>query len=213
MAKEKKSKKPFYKRIWVWVLAVIIIGAVATGGDEEDTASDNGGNDAEATEANAEASSTDEGGEEESSEENTETKTAKIGEPSTVDDVTFTVTDVRETSEIDSGNEFIENATTSGKFVLVNVTVKNEKKDALTIDSSYFKLNAGGSEYDPTTSGEVTMALSSEDDFFLTQVNPGLEKSGTIAFEVGKDVEVSEAILKASPGFWGTVSTEIQLSE
>ncbi|ASF41578.1 hypothetical protein CEH05_20530 (plasmid) [Halobacillus halophilus] len=82
-----------------------------------------------------------------------------------------------------------------------------------TFDSSYFKLNAGGSEYEPTTSGEVTMALSSEDDFFLTQVNPDLEKTGTIAFEVGGDVEVSEATLKASPGFWGTKATEIQLSE
>ncbi|AKM19787.1 hypothetical protein GARCT_02536 [Geobacillus sp. 12AMOR1] len=30
-----KQKKPFYKRWWVWVLALIIIGAIASGGGED----------------------------------------------------------------------------------------------------------------------------------------------------------------------------------
>ena len=36
MAKE-KVKKPFYKKWWVWVLAIIIIGSIATSGEEEPT--------------------------------------------------------------------------------------------------------------------------------------------------------------------------------
>lgn len=36
--KEKKTKvkKPFYKKWWVWLLAVIIIGAIATSGEDSD---------------------------------------------------------------------------------------------------------------------------------------------------------------------------------
>jgi hypothetical protein len=37
MSKENspKVKKPFYKRVWVWILAIIIVGAIATGTGEE----------------------------------------------------------------------------------------------------------------------------------------------------------------------------------
>ena len=69
-----------------------------------------------------------------------EVKQAKIGEPSTVGDVTFTVNGVEETTEIKSGNEFLENATTSGKFIILDVTVKNGKKEAITIDLISLKL-------------------------------------------------------------------------
>ncbi|MFS0861975.1 hypothetical protein [Fredinandcohnia sp. 179-A 10B2 NHS] len=33
---EEKRKKPIWKRWWVWVLALIIIGALATGGDDDE---------------------------------------------------------------------------------------------------------------------------------------------------------------------------------
>ena len=36
VAKE-KVKKPFYKKWWVWLLAIIIVGAIATGGDSTDS--------------------------------------------------------------------------------------------------------------------------------------------------------------------------------
>ena len=36
MAKE-KVKKPFYKKWWVWLLAVIIVGSIAAGGGEDST--------------------------------------------------------------------------------------------------------------------------------------------------------------------------------
>ena len=35
MKSKVKVKKPFYKKWWVWVLAIIIIIAIASGGDEE----------------------------------------------------------------------------------------------------------------------------------------------------------------------------------
>lgn len=37
---EKKAKKPIWKKWWVWVLAVIIVGAIGSTGDGDDTTSD-----------------------------------------------------------------------------------------------------------------------------------------------------------------------------
>ena len=33
---KEKKRKPFYKRWWVWLIAVIIIIAIATGGEDSD---------------------------------------------------------------------------------------------------------------------------------------------------------------------------------
>lgn len=35
MSKQEKVKKPFYKKWWVWLLAIVVIGVAANGGDEE----------------------------------------------------------------------------------------------------------------------------------------------------------------------------------
>lgn len=198
MAKE-KIKKPFYKKIWVWVLAIIVVIAIASGGEEEaDTAN------------KSSKESTDQASEVKAEEE---VKTAKIGEPSTVGDVTFTVNGVEETSEINSGNEYVDNATTSGKYIILDLTVQNGKSEAITVDSSFFKLIADGTEYEPTTDGTVMMAMGDAmSDFFLTQINPNLEKSGKIVIEVGADEELSNMVLQAQTGVFGTEMTEISLS-
>ncbi|MCG3418232.1 DUF4352 domain-containing protein [Oceanobacillus jordanicus] len=206
MAKE-KIKKPFYKKIWVWVLAIIVVIAIAGGGEEEaDTANKSS---KESTDQASEVKA-----EEESSEPaEEEVKTAKIGEPSTVGDVTFTVNGVEETSEINSGNEYVDNATTSGKYIILDLNVQNGKSEAITVDSSFFKLIADGTEYEPTTDGTVMMAMGDAmSDFFLTQINPNLEKSGKIVIEVGADEELSNMVLQAQTGVFGTEMTEISLS-
>jgi hypothetical protein len=51
MTKETKIKKPFYKRWWVWVIAVLLVIGFASGGDEETAIEE-----VEAEEASAEAS-------------------------------------------------------------------------------------------------------------------------------------------------------------
>ena len=207
MAKE-KVKKPFYKRIWVWVLAIIIIIALASGGEDSETPSTDQSSNSN-TEQNA---TTEEVAQEEPATE--EAKTAKIGEPTTVGNVTFTVNGVEETTEINSGNEFIENATTSGKYIIVDVTVQNGKKESITINSSFFKIIADGTEYDPTTDGTVMMAMGDAmNDFFLKQINPNLEKSGKVVFEVGADVNVANTVLQAQTGAFGTETTKISLSK
>ncbi|RKQ34699.1 DUF4352 domain-containing protein [Oceanobacillus halophilus] len=208
MSKE-KVKKPFYKKVWVWIVAIIIVFAIASGGNADtETTSDS---EETGLESKEEAEET----KDDKDEASGEVTTAKMGEATTIGDVTFTVNDVEETNEIDSGNEFIENATTDGKFAVLDVTVQNDKNESITIDSSYFKIITGdGVEYDPNTDREVMMAMGEElDDFFLEQINPGLSKTGKVVFEVGGDVDLTNAVLKAQTGFWGTESIEIALGE
>lgn len=195
-----KVKKPFYKRVWVWVLAIIIIIAISTGGNESDeTASTDTGND--------------EGGQSREKDA-AEVENAKIGETATIGDVGFTVNGVEETSEIDSGNEFIDNAQTDGKYVIIDIDVKNGKDESITINSSYFTLITGdGKEYEPNTDGTVTMAMGdAASGFFLEQINPDLNKSGKVIFETGEDVDINNATLQAQTGVFGTETIEISLS-
>ncbi|MBD8069379.1 DUF4352 domain-containing protein [Bacillus sp. PS06] len=200
-----KRKKPFYKRWWVWLLAIILIVAIANGGDEEDVASP-------PPEEGTENATPTEGADEAPAEE-PEEEVYGIGQKATVADVGFTVNGIEETSEINSGNEFIENATTSGKFIIADITVENGKKEALTINSNYFKLvSADDVEYEATTDGTVMMAMGDAmNDFFLTQVNPGLSKGGKVVFEVPADLNIAEARLHCQTGAFGTESIQISL--
>lgn len=210
--KREKIKKPIYKKWWVWLLAIVIIGAALSGGDDEKPIAD-GTNEVaqETTDPTDEQPKEAEASEAEASEDVVE---VGIGEPAKIADVSFTVNSIEETKEISSGNEYIESAVTEGKYVILEVTVKNEKKEALTINSSYFKLiTLEGVVYEPNTDGKVMMAMMDEDDFFLQQVNPGLSKTGKVVFEVGEDLDLNTAVLQGQTGFWGTESVEISLKQ
>ena len=214
MAKE-KVKKPFYKKWWVWLLAIIIIGNLVNGGGEEETASTDTKN--EATETSTEPAKTEEPAKKEEAKKEEpkkeEVKAFGVGEKATIADVGFTLNGVEETNEINSGNEFIPNATTEGKFIIVDVSIENGQKEALTINSSFFKIKTVDEvEYEATTDGEVIMAMGDNmGDFFLEQINPGLSKSGKVVFEVPADLDLTKAVLYCQTGFWGTETIEIKL--
>lgn len=205
--KSEKIKKPIYKKWWVWLLAIVIIGAALGGGDDENPIADG-----ENVVAQENTDSTNDQPKE--AETSVDVVEVGIGEPAKIADVSFTVNSIEETKEISSGNEFIESAVTEGKYVILEVTVKNEKKEALTINSSYFKLiTLEGVVYEPNTDGKVMMAMMDEEDFFLQQVNPGLSKTGKVVFEVGEDLDLNTAVLQGQTGFWGTESVEISLKQ
>ncbi|MFC4559747.1 DUF4352 domain-containing protein [Virgibacillus kekensis] len=188
------------------VVLGIVIALFSGGDDSPDTASGNSGK--------ADQEQTSDNNQQENDKSETENvKKASVGETATVADVGFKVENVKTTSEIDSGNEFVENATTSGKFVILDVAVKNDQKEPLTVDSSYFKIKSSdGTTYEPITDGAVMMAMGDNmGDFFLTQINPGLSKSGKVVFEVPKDLKLEGSVLHCQTGFFGTESIEISL--
>ncbi|GAE94071.1 phage protein [Gracilibacillus boraciitolerans JCM 21714] len=202
--------KSFFK--WAGIIVVgLIVVSVIFGDDEKSESGEVTEN--KATEAAEGDNQESDDVAEKTDETEDEVTTAGVGDTATIADVAFTVNNVETTTEISTGNEFIEPATTSGQFVMIDVTIKNDKKESITIDSSFFKLiGAEGTEYDPSTDGNVMMNTNPESDFFLTQINPGLEKTGTVVFEVGADFNVADSILQAQTGFWGgTERIEINL--
>src|SRR5699024_8153772 len=146
---------------------------------------------------------------------NEEVEMIKSGEPAEVADGTFTVNSVEEANEIQSDNEFIDDVETSGKFVILDVEVKNGKDESINIDSSYFKfITNENKEYDPSSDVDAMMALGDKASyFFLEQINPDLSTDGKIVFEVGEDVVVDESTLQAQTGFFGTETIEVSLTE
>lgn len=205
--RKERTRKPLYKRWWVWLFAIVIIGAALSGGEEDGKEAAADGKDVAPVVSTPEK-------EQEEEEEVDEIVEVGIGVPAMIADVSFTVNSIEETNEIKSSNQFIESAKTEGKYVILEVTVKNEKKEAITIHSSYFKLiTTDGVEYDPNTDGAVMMAMMEEEDFFLQQVNPGLSKTGKVVFEVGGDLDLNSAVLRGQTGFWGTEQIEISLKQ
>jgi hypothetical protein len=188
LAKE-TVKKPFYKKWWVWVLAIIIIGGALGGGGEEPT-------ETASTEPKEEvkAETTDTEKKEEPKKE--PKKAFAVGDEVTVGKITYTVNGVEETETISS---VLGDKTTEGKFAIVDLAIKNGDKEARFIDGEMFRIKtADGTEY----SSDVELDMYVNDGgvgFFLEEINPNLSKSGKIVFELPK--EATEYSLQVSSGF------------
>ncbi|SUK53764.1 Telomeric repeat-binding factor 2 [Staphylococcus aureus] len=63
-----------------------------------------------------------------------------------------------------------------GIFVVADVTIKNKGKEALTIDSSMFKLKSGDKTFEADNTGSMSANQSDngsiENSFFLQRINP-----------------------------------------
>jgi hypothetical protein len=204
MAKTEKTKKPFYKKWWVWVIAIIVIFAVS-GGDEEQPAS----TDVKDTEKSATTETKkNEPKKEEKAKE--EVKTAGIGEEVKVGDVSFTVHGTETTKKI--GDQYVSQEA-QGTYLIVDVTVKNNAKEAITTDSSFFKLKSDGAEYEADGTADLYINDASK-MFFLQKINPGNASRGKIAFDVNDTViNAKDTLLNVQTGFWGSEQGEIKIAK
>ncbi len=193
MAKKEKAKKPIYKKWWAWVLAIIVISAFASGGEETDTST--------AEQANTS---------EEATAKPDEQPTAKIGEPLKVGDVVFTAHE--KTSAPNIGPEGL-GQTAQGTYLIVDVTAKNEGQEPITTDSSYFQLKAGGATYEADAAADIYVNEAGG-GFFFQSINPGIENKGKIVFDVPADViESGDLTLNVQTGIFGTEQGQIKLAK
>ena len=191
-----KPKKSIFKKWWFWAILVLILGAAASsGGGKSGTApakSSAPGTTAAAPAAEAPAAPAGD-------------TVTKIGTALKVGDLVFTVKDAALTKKLKSplGNK-------SGNWMVVTVTVKNESKEAVTIDSSFFKLlESDGTTYE--TDSDNLMYLSADANFFLEKINPKLEKTGQVLFAIpttAKDLQ-----LQVQTGAFGTEKGVISLAK
>jgi hypothetical protein len=173
-----KVKKPIFKRWWFWVLAIIVIFAVSNGGDDSAETTSTGSTETKAADKKEEK------------------KAFGLNQEVAVGKFAYTVKSVEEQKELKM--EYMDTLKTDGKFVIIEVVVKNGDKEARMIDGEMFRLVEGdGTEYETTT--DADMYINNGDiGFFLQEVNPKMSKTGKIAFEV--PAEATDLQLQVSSG-------------
>ena len=113
---------------------------------------------------------------------NKEKKVSKIGDTihSKNFDITILNKDVSDTVTDKSG---YFQSTANGTFIILTVQYKNTANRAMRLDNSAFKLKLEDKTYSP-----VTIIMTSKDNIFLDTINPGIEKTGKLYFDVPKDI-------------------------
>lgn len=135
-------------------------------------------------------------------------KKVGLGQELIVGNVTFIANSVDELNQITAGNGMFKYTPDAegAVFLNVNVTVKNNGKDMIQTDSSFFKLKTeDGVEYSPST------VIVADDKYFTYEgINPGLALTGNVVFEVPSGL--SGLDLQVQTGFWGTETGIINLN-
>lgn len=193
----------------VLIVLGALIGVFAGGGDEAaDTATPDTA--APAVETPAEEAPAEEAPPVEEAAAETE---VGIGTALEVGDVTFTVNSKETAAQVGPS---VLPETASGKYVVLDVVFKNNGNEAVTVDSSFFKLKQGEKTFEADAMASMS-ANQGEDGtlanaFFLEEVNPGSEISGKVAFDVAPDIaDAADLTLQVQSGFFGTETGTINL--
>jgi hypothetical protein len=118
-------------------------------------------------------------------------------------DVLFRVEEVSTQKSISDG---FANYTADGTFLIVTVSLKNIGNESITTDSSFFEINFGEKRYSPSS------LVTINGQFMYDGLNPDIQKSGRLFFDVPEEVANSKDItLNVQTGFWGTEQGEIHL--
>lgn len=127
-----------------------------------------------------------------------ETKTvAKLNEPVTDSDLVFTATAVDTATTL--GNQYTKKDA-QGMFQIITLKIENKGKETKTVDSSMISLtDSQGRKFDRSIEGQTAKGLSQgKVDLFLQQVQPGLNVTGDIVFDVPNDATGLKLLVKGS---------------
>lgn len=101
------------------------------------------------------------------------------------DSAEWTVTGAEDRGQtIESGNQFIDNLTTTGRFIYVSAMTKNVGDDAHYIDTPKI-VDSQGREFD--NKSEAMFVIEEASQCVLENLNPGLEKACAWVYEVPAD--------------------------
>ncbi|WP_294748508.1 DUF4352 domain-containing protein [uncultured Exiguobacterium sp.] len=135
-------------------------------------------------------------------------KTYGIKDQVKVGKLTYVVNDVK---MVDTLSNVLGEKKTSGQFLVIGLTILNGDKEERFVDSNMFKVNVGDTEY----SADTELDLYANEDgmgFFLETINPNIEKTGNIVFELPKQVQNPNLEVSSGFGWAGGQSKEIQLT-
>lgn len=136
-------------------------------------------------------------------------KTYGVNDQVKVGKLTYVVNDVK---MVDTLSNVLGEKKTSGQFLVIGLTILNGDKEERFVDSNMFKVNVGDTEY----SADTELDLYANEDgmgFFLETINPNIEKTGNIVFELPKQVKNPKLEVSSGFGWAGGQSKEIQLTQ
>lgn len=173
------------KKILKWggiIFVILIVIGVVAGAGKSNNSSSNTNNAANTASGNNQA----------------ETKAvAKLNEPVTDSDLVFTATAVDTATTL--GNQYTKKDA-QGMFQIITLKIENKGKETKTVDSSMISLtDSQGRKFDRSIEGQTAKGLSQgKVDLFLQQVQPGLNVTGDIVFDVPKDATGLKLLVKGS---------------
>lgn len=205
-----KEKKPFYKKWWVILLAVLFVIGLATGGDDKEKA-DTTANNSDAVDQVKKEDPQKEAPKKEAPKK--EDKMFSIGEEVSVGDMVYVVNNVEVSNQVGPS---VLPTTASGTFLIANVTVLNKGNKAVTVDSSFFKLVDGEKEFEADSIASMSANQGEmgqiDNSFFLQKLNPDVSLSGNVVFDISEDQAVSSGnALRVQTGAFGTQKAVIKL--
>ncbi|MCU4759360.1 DUF4352 domain-containing protein [Bacillus cereus] len=172
-------------------IGLIVLGAIAAalggGDDKKETTSSEPKQETQAPAAK-----------EEPKKEEPKKELSKEGESSKVK---IAVGSVESTDSV--GGEYLKEKA-QGVFKVVEITITNNQKDAITVDANSFKLvDNKDREFTYSTQAQTAFDVGNggSSDFFLKQLNPGLSQTGKIIYDVPADAQ--GLVLKARGGMMG----------
>ena len=174
---QQPPKKKGHKVLWtllgiVVVIVIIIIATTAGGGSDTQTAKATGDSSAQTTTTAKDA----------------EEQITGLNTPLAVGPITWTVTAAKTMTKLHVDNQFIDDKTTSGLFLWVDLTIKNGKDEAVTADSSAVSVvDSQKREFKAYT--DAYMYIPEGRQLFLESINPGMDRAGTVVFEIPKDAK------------------------
>lgn len=141
-------------------------------------------------------------------------KTYGIGDTVNVGDMVYTV---NSKTTADQVGPSIAPTSAKGKFLVIDLKVKNNSDKAVTVDSSFFKLKHGDKTFDADSTGSLSANQGNDgsitNSFFLEQLNPDLEMGGKVVFDLSPEtVESTDLQLQVQTGVFGTETEVINLN-
>ena len=125
----------------------------------------------------------------------TDTETVALGQEGKIsDELELVVNSVTETDSISAANGVLAYHPDSGKYAVVNVTIKNASKESQQLLLNYFKLIG------PDDAKYVSTIIAAADDKYITvdTINPNLDITGNIVFEIPQDLAADDCVLQYS---------------
>lgn len=135
--------------------------------------------------------------------------TFKLNETAKAGNLAFVVSDVRTASFI-GDNQYLRKKT-ENLFVIIKIKISNNDKSSRTIDTNLFKLkDSSGKEYSAMADADLYVNDPGQ-SFFLAQVNPGIDKTGNIVFEIPQGLSGLKLECSSGLGFTGGKFATIDL--